>query len=138
MRKRKDFVQDYRDALARLIRDEGTVVTGNYKINFDTVALEAKRKRGAIKGNTEEILALKHDILEAERKRNQQSSTSGVDTRQLLRAKNMKYKELMIENEKLNAEIESLSRQLASVIYQLALTKKEIVENKGIIEFVKK
>ena len=49
----------------------------------------------------------------------------------------MKYKELMIENEKLNAEIESLSRQLASVIYQLALTKKEIVENKGIIEFVK-
>ena len=103
-----------------------------------TVALEAKRKRGAIKGNTEEILALKHDILEAERKRNKQSSTSGGDTRQLLRAKNMKYKELMIENEKLNAEIESLSRQLASVIYQLALTKKEIVENKDIIEFVKK
>ncbi|WP_180139860.1 hypothetical protein [Acinetobacter sp. YH12043] len=138
MRKRKDFVQDYRDALARLIRNEGTVVTGNYKINFDTVALEAKRKRGAIKGNTEEILALKHDILEAERKRNKQSSTSGVDTRQLIHAKNLKYKELMIENEKLNAEIESLSRQLASVIYQLALTKKEIVENKGIIEFVKK
>ena len=137
MRKRKDFIQDYRDALARLIRNEGTIITGNYKINFDTVALEAKRKRGAIKGNTEEILALKHDILEAERKRNKQSSTSGGDTRQLLRSKNMKYKELMIENEKLNAEIESLSRQLASVIYQLALTKKEIVENKGIIEFVK-
>ena len=138
MRKRKDFIQDYRDALARLIRNEGTIITGNYKINSDTVALEAKRKRGAIKGNTEEILALKRDILEAERKRNKQSSTSGGDTRQLLRAKNMKYKELMIENEKLNAEIESLSRQLASVIYQLALTKKEIVENKGIIEFVKK
>ena len=138
MRKRKDFIQDYRDALARLIRNEGTIITGNYKINFDTVALEAKRKRGAIKGNTEEILALKRDILEAERKRNKQSSTSGGDTRQLLRAKNMKYKELMIENEKLNAEIESLSRQLASVIYQLALTKKEIVENKDIIEFVKK
>ena len=62
MRKRKDFIQDYRDALARLIRNEGTIITGNYKINFDTVALEAKRKRGAIKGNTEEILALKHDI----------------------------------------------------------------------------
>ena len=138
MRKRKDFIQDYRDALARLIRNEGTIITGNYKINSDTVALEAKRKRGAIKGNTEEILALKRDILEAERKRNKQSSISGGDTRQLLRAKNMKYKELMIENEKLNAEIESLSRQLASVIYQLALTKKEIVENKGIIEFVKK
>lgn len=137
MRKRKDFIQDYRDALARLIRNEGTIIAGNYKINFDTVALEAKRKRGAIKGNTEEILALKRDILEAERKRNKQTSTSGGDTRQLLSAKNMKYKELMIENEKLNAEIESLSRQLASVIYQLALTKKEIVENKGIIEFVK-
>ena len=34
MRKRKDFVQDYRDALSRLIRNEGTVVTGNYKIEI--------------------------------------------------------------------------------------------------------
>ena len=35
MRKRKDFIQDYRDALARLIRNEGTIITGNYKINFE-------------------------------------------------------------------------------------------------------
>ena len=138
MRKRKDFIQDYRDALARLIRNEGTVVTGNYKINFDTVALEANRKRGAIKGNTEEIVALKRDILEAERKRNKQNSSSGIDTREIIRSKNFKYKELMIENEKLKTEVESLSRQLASVIYQLALTKKEILENKDVIEFVKK
>ncbi|NNP67934.1 hypothetical protein [Acinetobacter sp. Ac_5812] len=138
MRKRKDFIQGYRDALARLIRNEGTIITGSYKINFDTVALEANRKRGAIKGNTEEIVALKQDILEAERKRNKQNLNSGMDTREIIRSKNLEYKELMIENEKLKTEIESLSRQLASVIYQLALTKKEISENKDAIEFVKK
>ncbi len=138
MRKRKDFIQGYRDALARLIRNEGTVITGSYKINFDTVALEANRKRGAIKGNTEEIVALKQDILEAERKRNKKNLNSGMDTRELIRSKDLKYKELMIKNERLEIEIESLGRQLASVIYQLALTKKEILENKDVIEFVKK
>ena len=137
MRKRKDFIQNYRDSLARLIRNEGNIIKGTYKINFDTVALEASRERGAIKGNSEEILSLKQDILEAERIRNERSSNFLLDTRQLLKAKNHKYKELLVENQKLNTEIETLSGQLASVIYQLALAKKEILDNKGVIDFVK-
>lgn len=137
MRKRKDFIQDYRDALARLISNEGVIITGDYKINFDTVALEAKRQRGAIKGNTEEILTLKQDILEAEKKRNYKNQSSKSNVRKILKAKNVKYQELELENEKLKAEVEVLSGQLASVIYQLALAKKEILENKNIINFTK-
>lgn len=137
MRKRKDFIQDYRDALARLISDKGVVITGDYKINFDTVALEAKRQRGAIKGNTEDILTLKQDILEAEKKRNYKNQSSESEVRKILKAKNAKYQELELENKKLKAEVEILSGQLASVIYQLALAKKEILENKNIINFTK-
>ncbi|TMS45875.1 hypothetical protein [Acinetobacter lwoffii] len=138
MRKRKDFIQDYRDALARLISNKGVVITGDYKINFDTVALEAKRQRGAIKGNTEDILTLKQDILEAEKKRNYKNQSSESEVRKILKAKNAKYQELELENKKLKAEVEILSGQLASVIYQLALAKKEILENKNIINFTKK
>ncbi|MEN8320007.1 hypothetical protein [Acinetobacter junii] len=107
----------YYAALARLIDQER-------RISFDSVALEAGRGRGAIKGNKNEITQLKNAItlakVEQEKTLNRRDSQYKLT--ELNRVKDnykFKYKELL----KINS---SLMEQLASTIFELAELKLEI------------
>lgn len=95
-------LDDYYDALQRLINNKPLNISKDSKINNDTVALEACRKRGSIKRSREGFEQLITDILEAEAKR-----TQGV---RKLQGKLEKTKQ-----DKINVEIlynESLNREL--------------------------
>lgn len=52
-------IRDYYSSLLRLISNEPKHLPKNSKINFDNVALEAGRNRGAIKGDSKDIKDLK-------------------------------------------------------------------------------
>ena len=67
----KKAIDDYYDALQRLINNKPLNIPKDSKINNDTVALEACRKRGSIKRSREGFEQLITDILEAEAKRTQ-------------------------------------------------------------------
>jgi hypothetical protein len=59
---------DYYEALERLKANKPEILTkGSYKINKDTVALEAGRKRGSIKPSREQFTDLIHKIDEVGR-----------------------------------------------------------------------
>jgi mannitol-specific phosphotransferase system IIBC component len=64
-------IDDYYDALQRLIDNKPLNIPKGSKINNDTVALEACRKRGSIKKSREGFDQLINDILNAEAKRTQ-------------------------------------------------------------------
>lgn len=64
-------IDDYYDALQRLINNKPLNIPKDSKINNDTVALEASRKRGSIKRSREGFEQLIKDILTAEEKRTQ-------------------------------------------------------------------
>ena len=59
------MTQVYYDALDRLVRGEPQILRHPYKINKDTVALEAGRKRGSIKKSRKAHQALILAIEEA-------------------------------------------------------------------------
>jgi mannitol-specific phosphotransferase system IIBC component len=67
----KKAIDDYYDALQRLIDNRPLHITKGSKINNDTVALEASRKRGSIKKSRQGFEQLINDILEGEAKRTQ-------------------------------------------------------------------
>ena len=95
-------IDDYYDALQRIINNNPLNIPKGSKINNDTVALEAYRKRGSIKKSRKGFEQLITDILEAESKR-----TQGV---RKLEGKLEKTKQ-----DKLNIETlynESLNREL--------------------------
>ena len=58
-------ITEYRAALQRLIAGNPTIVPRESKINNDSVALEAGRKRGSIKKSRGEFLPLIREIREA-------------------------------------------------------------------------
>lgn len=58
-------ITEYRAALQRLIAGNPTIVPKESKINNDSVALEAGRKRGSIKKSRGEFLTLIREIREA-------------------------------------------------------------------------
>lgn len=64
-------IDDYYDALQRLIDNKPLNIPKGSKINNDTVALEACRKRGSIKKSREGFEQLINDILNSEAKRTQ-------------------------------------------------------------------
>lgn len=59
-------IKNFTDALQRLIDGKPNVIKSKYSINNDTVALEAGRKRGAIKKSRPELATLIISIAEAE------------------------------------------------------------------------
>ena len=63
------MINNYYLALERLVKNKPTIVQSPYKINNDTVAIEAGRKRGAIKQSRPELAELILDIKHAEEKR---------------------------------------------------------------------
>jgi hypothetical protein len=64
-------IDDYYDALQRLIDNKPLNIPIGSKINKDNVALEACRKRGSIKKSRQVFDQLIDDILNAEEKRTQ-------------------------------------------------------------------
>ncbi|HCA5151954.1 TPA: hypothetical protein MW187_003563 [Acinetobacter baumannii] len=116
-KKQSKAIIAYYAALARLIDQER-------RISFDSVALEAGRGRGAIKGNTVEITRLKNAITLAkvDQEKKLKRRDSQVKLTELNRVKEnykVKYQELL----KINS---SLMEQLASTIFELAELKLEI------------
>ncbi|MEB6666851.1 hypothetical protein MXM33_07375 [Acinetobacter vivianii] len=116
-KKQSKPIIEYYAALSRLIDQER-------RISFDSVALEAGRGRGAIKGNTIEITQLKNDITLAkvDQEKRLKRRDSKYKLTELSRVKDnykVKYKELL----KINS---SLMEQLASTIFELAELKLEI------------
>lgn len=63
------MINNYYLALERLVKNKPIIVQFPYKINNDTVAIEAGRKRGAIKQSRPELAELILDIKHAEEKR---------------------------------------------------------------------
>lgn len=133
-------MNEYYSALDRLIKDEPINLEKGTKINFDTVALEAGRGRGAIKGDSEEIRNLKLKIHEAQALR-KKKNTSKVNTNENKDWK-AKYFELKAKYENLGREQKVQAEQLVSVIFQLAEIKKECDnfqdKNNNLIRFDKK
>ena len=74
-------LKNFYDALQRLIDEKPKVITGTYSINNDTVALEAGRKRGAIKKSRPELAELLEDIVKAEACRTGKVKATTVDIR---------------------------------------------------------
>ncbi|HHP0278273.1 MULTISPECIES: hypothetical protein [Acinetobacter calcoaceticus/baumannii complex] len=132
-------MNEYYSALDRLIKDEPINLEKGTKINFDTVALEAGRGRGAIKGDSEEIRNLKLKIHEAQALR-KKKNTSKVNTNENKDWK-AKYFELKAKYENLAREQKVQAEQLVSVIFELAETKKELTgttkNNSNLIKFNK-
>jgi hypothetical protein len=74
-------LKHYKDALQRLVNNKPTLAefrSNGFTINNDTVALEAGRKRGAIKPSRQTMTSLIDDIQKAEdaRKKNQKTPTA--------------------------------------------------------------
>ncbi|EOQ61107.1 hypothetical protein F935_03453 [Acinetobacter calcoaceticus ANC 3811] len=132
-------MNEYYSALERLIKDEPINLEKGTKINFDTVALEAGRGRGAIKGDSEEIRNLKLKINEAQTLKKKKNSAKEIakETKDW-KAKYLKIKE---KYENLEREQKIQAEQLVSVIFQLAETKKELTnfmsKNDNLIRFNK-
>lgn len=130
-------MNEYYSALERLIKDEPINLEKGAKINFDTVALEAGRGRGAIKGDSEEIKNLKIKIQEAQLlKKKSNFRKNNINENKDWKAK---YFELKEKYENLGKEQQVQAEQLVSVILQLAETKKELsnfmLKNDNLIKF---
>ncbi|HFP7023718.1 TPA: hypothetical protein ACHKB2_001572 [Acinetobacter baumannii] len=130
-------MNEYYSALDRLIRDEPMNLEKGAKINFDTVALEAGRGRGAIKGDSEEIRNLKIKINEAQTLKKKKNADR-ANAKEIKDWKG-KYFQLKEKYENLGREQKVQAEQLVSVIFQLAETKKELAnimrKNNNIIYF---
>ncbi|MBU3081598.1 hypothetical protein [Acinetobacter baumannii] len=132
-------IKDYYSALNRLINDDPIYVEKGSKINFDTVALEAGRGRGAIKGNSQEIITLKIKIKEAQLLKEKQSD-SKISIKKNIDWK-IKYMKLKDEYLSLKSEQKVQAEQLVSVIFELAEMKKKLamynLNNDNLINFRK-
>ncbi|HFS7497154.1 hypothetical protein KPE82_08275 [Acinetobacter baumannii] len=132
-------IKDYYSALNRLINDDPIYVEKGSKINFDTVALEAGRGRGAIKGNSQEIITLKIKIKEAQLLKEKQSDCK-ISIKKNIDWK-IKYMKLKDEYLSLKSEQKVQAEQLVSVIFELAEMKKKLamynLDNDNLINFRK-
>ena len=93
---------EYYDALERLKKNEPLILNKNTKINNDTVALEAGRKRGSIKKSREVFNDLIIEIEKASFKINEPKRIQNDKIRKLNNEKN-KYKKLY--HDAINREI---------------------------------
>lgn len=117
-------INEYYSALNRLIIDDPIYLEKGTKINFDTVALEAGRGRGAIKGNSQEIVALKIKIKEAQLLKERQSKSKTAISKDI--DWKIKYMKLKDEYLSLKSEQKVQAEQLVSLIFELAEMKKKL------------
>lgn len=117
-------INEYYSALNRLIIDDPIYLEKGTKINFDTVALEAGRGRGAIKGNSQEIVALKIKIKEAQLLKERQSKSKNAISKNI--DWKIKYMKLKDEYLSLKSEQKVQAEQLVSLIFELAEMKKKL------------
>lgn len=101
-----------------------SLINSDRKINFDTVALEAGRGRGAIKGTSVEIIEFKNAILNAkaeqESKAKQKSPVYKLNESNRIKENyRKKYQELIDINQ-------SLMHQLSSAIFEIEELKLEL------------
>jgi hypothetical protein len=117
-------IQRYYDALKRLQENEPIILPKGSKINNDTVALEAGRKRGAIKGNSPEIIELKRQIYESKIKLISKAIPKKDSNRDS-------------EYQKLLANYKIQSAKLASTLFELQQVKAELktLQEKNLILF---
>jgi len=135
-------IKNFENALQRLIDGKPIVIKIPYSINNDTVALEAGRKRGAIKKSRPELEELIVAIVKAEAHRTGQSKLEKQDIRdiKLLDATN----QISVLEEKLSILQKKYIQQLAQLnmqMYRNMNLQKELLdvkksENK-LIDFMK-
>jgi len=100
-------LEEYYDALQRLIENNPVNIPKNSKINKDTVALEAGRKRGSIKKSREVFL----ELIEAIKKASDDKNKSTVQhIEQITNFKNKINTFKSLYEEALNRELMYLER----------------------------
>lgn len=100
-------LEEYFEALHRLINNNPVNVPKNSKINKDTVALEAGRKRGSIKKSREVFLELIEVIKKASEEKNKSKSQH---IEQIAKIKNKMHNYKYLYEESINREIMYLER----------------------------
>lgn len=107
-------IKAYYAALEQLVKK-------NKRISLDAVALEAGRGRGAIKGDSPEIIKLKEAIIKAKNELSDKVDKSSLKFKldEAIRIKN-EYKKKYEEQLFINA---SLNKQLISTVYELSELK---------------
>jgi hypothetical protein len=115
-------LEEYYEALNRLINNNPVNVPKDTKINKDTVALEAGRKRGSIKKSREVFLELIEAIEKASEEKSK-STSQHIEQITKLKDKINNYKHLY--EEALNRELMYLER-----INELEKALKNISSNK--------
>jgi hypothetical protein len=88
-----ESIKDYFEALNRLINNKPICVSGSYKINKDTVALEAGRKRGSIK-KSREVFSDLIDAINAAENKIEAPKKEQINKLNNLKVDRDKYKEL--------------------------------------------
>lgn len=88
-----ESIKDYFEALNRLINNKPVCVSGSYKINKDTVALEAGRKRGSIK-KSREVFSDLIDAINAAENKIEAPKKEQINKLNNLKVDRDKYKEL--------------------------------------------
>ena len=119
-------INEYRDALERLINNKPIRLNKGCSINNDTVALEAGRKRGSIKKSRAVFSELIEAIQEANKARGAKKADSEVRLKSERKAK--KYARELFHN--------SLNRELM-LIERLAKLEKILSKNQNIVQLNK-
>lgn len=88
-----ESIKDYFEALNRLINNKPIYVSRSYKINKDTVALEAGRKRGSIK-KSREVFSDLIDAINAAENKIEAPKKEQINKLNNLKVDRDKYKEL--------------------------------------------
>ena len=135
-------IKNFEDALQRLIDRKPTIVTHPYSINNDTVALEAGRKRGAIKKSRPELAELLVAIAEAESRRIGQNGKDKADVRDIKRTEaKEKIKQLEAELAEVNEKYQAQKAQIAEVSYRNLQLHRELQgfkqSNNNLLDFMK-
>ena len=135
-------LKKFYDALQRLIDGKPKVITGVYSINNDTVALEAGRKRGAIKKSRPELAELLEDIVKAEACRKGKVKATTVDIRDSkLQEVQKKIKELETQLSKLQDKYDKQLAQLNMQMYRNMELQRELQSTKkaesNLLDFLK-
>jgi len=108
-------ISEYYEALERLLQNKPITLPKGSKINLDTVALEAGRKRGSIKKSRSSFAGLIADIEAAARS----AEPVEKDLSERLRAAKEDYKQLKLKYlESLNREVvlSNRVRELEAII----------------------
>ena len=117
-------LDDYMEALDRLIEGRPQIIVGKYRINKDTVAIEAGRKRGSIKKSRPEHFRLIHAIEIAS------SNQKPIDEKKA-DAWQVRYERLKEEMSKVKTERDIALSKLVAAIHHNYQLQNEILRLGG-------